>query len=280
VLRVIGDHVEGLRLPDLLQEAQRGGIQWPFEAVLALSAEIVRVAASFQRASGLAHGAITPAHIVVSRKGPLTLTDGSFGPAFEVLGRNRSQLWREFGVALPVSATLPRFDRRGDVAALGATVLAVLLGRTLEPEEYPRGVEDLIAMATPEAKPGKAGSAASVLRMWLQHAFGLRRRSTLATAVDAEQAFAEVEGPPMTRRAAAVALRSTLRRISGDTEASARAASLAEAWSHPAVAHSPATSAPPDEAASVESVLLVPEEPARRRLDTLLRSVFHNFKAN
>jgi hypothetical protein len=46
------------------------------------------------------------------------------------------------------------------------------------------------------------------------------------------------------------------------------------------VAHLPA-SVPPDETAPAESVLLASEEPARRRLDTLLRSVFfHNFKAN
>src|SRR5439155_26620643 len=46
VLRVIADHVDGLRLPDLLQEARRGNVTWSPEAAAALSAEIVRVVAA------------------------------------------------------------------------------------------------------------------------------------------------------------------------------------------------------------------------------------------
>ena len=103
VLRVIADHAPGLRLPDLLREAQRGDVMWSPEAAAALSAQIVRVVAALHGTARLSHGAITPAHIVVSRKGTVTLTDGIFGPGLELLNSNRHHVWREFGVALPPS---------------------------------------------------------------------------------------------------------------------------------------------------------------------------------
>jgi hypothetical protein len=278
-LRVIANHVEGLRLPDLLNEAQFGGATLSPEAAIALSAQIISAVAELHATSALSHGAITPAHVVVSRSGIVTLTDGIFGAGLEMLRRNRPQLWREFGVALPPSATLPRFDQRCDVTQLGATVLAVMLGRVLRPDEYPRGIWDLVATITLGAKPGENGSAAPALRMWLQQALCLRARSTLATAVDAECAFADVQGPPIRRRAAATALQSTLRRIYGDTPAAAKAATLAAAWSHPGVVHS-AGRPPSGEHAADESALLIPEEPSRTRRESLFRSVFHNFWTN
>jgi len=50
---------------------------------------------------GLSHGAITPAHVVITGNGGVVLTDCAFGAAFESLQWNREQLWREFRVALP-----------------------------------------------------------------------------------------------------------------------------------------------------------------------------------
>lgn len=280
VLRVIADYAEGLRLPDLLHEAQRGGVAWSAEAAVALSAEIIRVVAALHRAAALSHGAITPAHVVVSRKGLVTLTDAIFGPGFELLNRNRQQLWREFGVALPTSATLPRFDQRGDVTELGATVLAVMLGRMLRSEEYPCGIGDLVTEVTLGARNGETGSTQSALRMWLQQALCLHPRSMLATAVEAECAFADVEGPPMTRQMAAVALRSRLRRIYGVTPASASAATMAAAWSRPGIVHSTASRPLLGEQATDGSASPIPPEPSRWRLESLLRSVFHNFPTN
>ena len=275
-LRVIANHVDGLRLPELLNEATIAGAPLSPEAAIALSAQIIRAVAELHATPGLSHGAITPAHVVVSRNGMVRLTDSIFGRGLEMLRRNRPQLWREFGVALPPSATLPRFDQRCDVTQLGATVLAVILGRMLRADEYPRGIWDLVAAITLGATPRENGSAAPALRMWLQHALCLRARSTLATAVDAACAFADVQGPPVRRRAAEMALQSALRRIYGDTPEAAKAATLAAAWSQPGVVHS--ARRPPSGAD--EPALVIPEEPVRPRRESLLRSVFHNFWTN
>ena len=94
-----------------------------------------------------------------------------------------------------------------------------------------------------------------------------------------ESAFADVEGPPMTRRAGMTALRSTLRRIYGETPAAAKAVTLAAAWSQPGVVHS-AVRPPSGEHVADESALVIPEEPSRARRESLFRSVFHNFWTN
>lgn len=230
-LRVVADHVEGLRLPDLLHEAVKGNAPLPQAAALELAGRIIRIVSALHQAPGLSHGSITPAHVVVTRKGRVVLTDAVFGSAIEGLQRNREQLWREFRLALPSSASLPRFDQRADVAQLGATILAVTLGRSLRADEYPRATNDVVIAATLAARPGETGTAASALRMWLQQALYLHPRATMATAIDAERAFDDVLGPVVARRGGATMFVSAVRQVFGDTPAAAEAAQVAAAWS-------------------------------------------------
>ena len=125
--------------------------------MLELAGSVVKAVAALHRLpSGLAHGAVTPAHIVLAADGSAVLTDSVFGAALESLEWNREKLWREFHVALPASASLPRFDQRADVTQLGAVVLAIALGRRLRDDEYPRSAADLVIAATSDlAAPGR-----------------------------------------------------------------------------------------------------------------------------
>src|SRR6185436_14123614 len=85
-------------------------------AMLELAAAVIRaLAAVHGLPGGIAHGAVSPSHILITPEGAAVLTDGEFGGALETLEKNREQLWREFGLALPPSASLPRFDQRADV---------------------------------------------------------------------------------------------------------------------------------------------------------------------
>jgi hypothetical protein len=238
VLRVIADHVDGLRLPDLLHEAVTSNVPLPQPAALELARQIVHIVSALHQLPGLSHGAIAPSHVVVTRAGRVVLTDAIFGPALEGLQWNRERLWKEFRVAMPSSATLPRFDQRADVAQLGATVLAVALGRSLRVEEYPRAVNEVVMAATLAARPGETGTSTSALRMWLQQALHLHPRATYSSAVDAEGAFADVLGVAAARRGGAAAFQHSIRRIFGDTSASAEAAAVADAWSKRGVVHS------------------------------------------
>jgi len=276
-LRVIADHVEGLRLPDLLHEAVKGNIPLPQPAALELAGQIVRIVAALHQLPGLSHGTITPSHVVITRAGKVVLTDAIFGPALEGLQRNREQLWREFRVAMPGSANLPRFDQRADVAQLGATVLAVALGRSLRQEEYPRAIGEVVIAATLAARPGETGTSTSALRMWLQQALHLHPRASFASAVDAEQAFVEVLGPATARRGGAAAFQHSVRRIFGDTSASDHAAKVATAWSTPAAVHPRAVPAPPAGEPVRPSVDPAPGA-AERPLGSVFRAVLPNLR--
>jgi hypothetical protein len=236
-LRIVADHVEGLRLPDLLHEAIKGNIPLPQPAALELASQIIRIVSALHQLPGLSHGTITPSHVVITRSGKVVLTDAVFGPAVEGLQRNREQLWREFRVAMPSSANLPRFDQRADVAQLGATVLAIALGRSLRVDEYPRAINEVVIAATLAARPGETGTSTSALRMWLQQAMYLHPRASFASAVDAENGYVEVLGPAAARRGSAAAFQHSVRRIFGDTSASEEAAKVAAAWSNLGTIH-------------------------------------------
>jgi hypothetical protein len=280
-LRVVADHVDGLRLPDLLQEAIKANIPFSQTAVLELAGRILRIVSKLHQVPGLSHGAITPSHVVVTRTGGVVLTDAVYGPALELLQRNREQLWREFRLALPASASLPRFDQRADVAGLGATVLALALGRSLRAGEYPRAINEVVIAATLAARPGETGTSTSALRMWLQESLHLHPRATFASAIDAAKDFDKVLGPAAARRGGAAAFESSVRRIFGDTPQSAEAAKVATAWSPAAVptlhpAFEPLVSpVQPFEPVPVP----VPQSPPARAFSTLVRSVFATLRA-
>src|SRR5262245_37913897 len=97
-------------------------------------------------------------------------------------------LWREFGLALPSSASLPRFDQRGDVTQLGAIVLAIGIRRSLRRDEYPRGTADLVNTVVLSDDVERSAR----IRQWLHDTLQLEGRVVFSTAVDAAQAFADV----------------------------------------------------------------------------------------
>jgi hypothetical protein len=202
-VRVVADAVDGLRLSDLLARLESSGEILSDAAALELSSNVIRALAALHALpGGLAHGAVTPAHVVLNADGSVVLTDSVFGTAIESLEWNRERLWREFHVALPASASLPRFDQRADVTQLGAVVLAITLRRLLRDDEYPRCAADLVVSATSDIlAPGM-----SALRMWLQQALQLHPRATFSSARDAERTFAAITATPGLRRTGAKAL--------------------------------------------------------------------------
>lgn len=278
-LRVISEHVEGLRLPELLYEAVKGQVPLPLPAAIELGARVLDVVAAMHQLPGWTHSAITPWHVIVTRSGKVVLTDAVFGPALEMLQRNREQLWREFRLAMPASASLPRFDQRSDVTQIGATVLAAALGRPLRVEEYPRSVHDVVIAATLAARPTDTETPAAALRAWLHRALSLNARSLFLSAPEAQKVFAEVLGTPAARRAGEAALMTAVKRIYGDTAASAEAAAIAAAWSVVQMSQLPkrASAAPKRRVTPVQ-----PPPPSRdgsaRPLSSLFRSVFTNFR--
>lgn len=181
---ISADH-DGVRLSDLLDALETGTLDLTDAAILDLASALVRAVAWLHSRPGApAHGALSPAHVVLGREGNIVLTDAVFAQLLQDLEWNRERCWRECSLALPPSASLPRFDQRADVAELGAVVLAVLLRRQLRVDEFPSGLPDLITSAT-----SALGGAGSALRGWLLQALHLHPRATFGSAADAAPAF-------------------------------------------------------------------------------------------
>ena len=192
--------VAGRRLSGVLTCLEDHSLRLPDEALLELSAMVVTVVRWFHEMPGApVHGAISPDHLTLRENGQLTLTDGVFAEAIGRLRWSRERIWRQFGVALPPAANEAVFDQPGDIAGVGAVILALLLRRALRPAEYPTAIPDLImAATTPLPEWGSA------MRDWLQQA--LQLRSPFSSSADATSAFGGVLQRATRRREGARAL--------------------------------------------------------------------------
>jgi hypothetical protein len=212
---------DGVPLSDILAALEFGTLTLSDDEVLELAASVVRGAARMHEMLGhLAHGALTPAHVVLMRDGTAVFTGAVFGDAIQSLQRNRESIWREFGLALPAAAGAPRFDKRSDVTQLGAIVLAIALRRSLRRDEFPRGVGDLIMLTT----AASTFDANSRLHMWLQDGLQLHGRVVFDSAVDAARAFDRLLPDDCGDGAEALALRTAILQMSGESSSGASAA--------------------------------------------------------
>jgi hypothetical protein len=222
-LSVFSAAPEGLPLSELLAGLEFKTISLSGEELLELASSIVTALATMhERMPTIAHGALTPAHIVLRRDGTTVLTGAVYGDALQALQRNREHLWRDFGIALPTAASLPRFDQRGDVTQLGAVVLAITQRRSLRRDEYPKRVQEMAMSAAVTDN----SATDSKLRAWLQDALQLQGRVTFGSGVDAVRAFRDVLPPREERALEALSLQTAIRQLYGESAASADEESL------------------------------------------------------
>jgi hypothetical protein len=216
-LHVVTEMPTGVRLSHLLAHLDSTGDVVPEPAIFELASSIINAVASLHAwPGGLAHGAINPAHILLTDNGRVLLTDGVFGGGLEALQRNREALWKEFRLAMPPAASLARFDQQTDVTQMGASILALILHRPLRVSEYPRGVSDLVMSATEAAS--LAGSAASefTLRTWLQATLQIHAKLAFRSAVEAQRSFSDIARTRDSRSEGATALQTLMRTTCGE----------------------------------------------------------------
>jgi hypothetical protein len=164
-LEIVSERIEGRRLSELLAEVSAGRHDLGFSPATALIRELLAAVARLHAyGRDVAHGALAPERIVVSGRGALAIVEPVLGPAIEQLQWSRRRLWLSARIAMPQGAGLCRFDQRADLAQVGATALALLLGRPLRDEEFPDGLtlalreaSDRVAKADPARATGFAG---------------------------------------------------------------------------------------------------------------------------
>lgn len=185
-LALVSDHVPGVRLAELLSAAESRLLPIETNAALSLVRQLVHaVAALHDRAPDLCHGAIGPERIVITPNARLVLVEHVLGAAIEQLRYSNTQYWRELRVPLPRTIGAPHFDRRTDVTQVGATALALIVGRPLSEDEYPDGVSDMTSGAISVAPGGGIEPLPLPLRVWLQRALQIDSRTPFGSAPEA-----------------------------------------------------------------------------------------------
>jgi hypothetical protein len=222
-LQICTELPPGVRLLHLLAHLESTREVVPEPALFELASLIINAVASLHAwPGGFAHGAINPAHVLVTTDGRVVLTDGVFGAGLEALQRNREALWKEFRLAMPPAANLARFDQQTDVAQMGAVILAVLLRRPLLLAEYPRGVGDLVVTATESVSERLSSASGPTVRMWLQAALQIHQRLAFRSAVEAQRLFSELPTIRDSRSEGAMALHVLISTVCEEPIAKAR----------------------------------------------------------
>lgn len=265
-LALVSDHVDGTRLSEILRVADERQLHLDINAALCLVRQLVpAIALLHENARDAAHGLVAAERLVVTPNGRMVVVEHVFGAAVEQMQYGRERLWHEFGVAMPPSAGIPRFDQRGDVTGIGMVALSLVLGRAIRRDEFPRGLADLLNGARERTALGEEQPLSPQLRSWLARALQLDLRRAFASAPEALAALDEVTAEGTGYVPAPVALETFLSRYISAVLPPRPAGSLEAVIAMPAPpAAEPvvdAIVAPTDETAQESAALFNPDAP-------------------
>ncbi|MDQ3068610.1 MAG: hypothetical protein M3R55_02630 [Acidobacteriota bacterium] len=197
-LEVWSRRAEGFRLSAVLEWTETRGVGASLDAALTVGDRLLSALASLQRVENVSgasgHGAIAVDQVLVSETGALTLTDYGFGTALAGLQWTREALWRRFRIAMPPAAGLARFDHRVDVTQAAVVLCALLCGRLLRADEYPRDLDAIVSEAVLRSCADAPREDRERLTAWLRGATELESRNAFQSAGAARLALHEALG--------------------------------------------------------------------------------------
>jgi hypothetical protein len=197
-LAVVSEATTGIRLSDLLIQSAERRVNLDINSALCLIRQLVpAIAALHEHArdiQGFAHAAIGPERLVVTPNGRLMVVEYVMGAALEQLRYTPERYWHELRLAVPRTASLPRFDHRIDVAQIGIVALSLILGRLVRDEEYPSRVGDVVASTWAISARGGFEPLPPGLRGWLGRTMLLDSRTGFATAAEARAELEKLLG--------------------------------------------------------------------------------------
>jgi serine/threonine protein kinase len=212
-LAIVSDHVEGVRLSDMLRVSEQRRLHLDLNAALCLLRQLVpSVALLHENARDVAHGLLAPERLIVTPRARLVVVEHVLGSAVEQLQFNRDRLWQELRVALPSSVGAARFDHRADVTGIGLVALALVLGRPLRQDEYPHKAAALLSSARARSAGGEDQPLPESLHNWIARALQLDVRQGFLSATDAQIGLEEALADDTGFVAAPVALETFLSR--------------------------------------------------------------------
>lgn len=212
-LAIVSDHVEGVRLSEMLRVAAERRLPLDLNAALCLLRQLVpSLALLHENARDVAHGLIGPERLIVTPRARLVVVEHVLGSAVEQLQFNRERLWQELRVALPPAVGIGRFDHRADVTAMGLVALALVLGRPIAPEEFPQKAGQLLAEARARTAGAPDQPLPHALHLWIARALQLDPRQGFTSATEAQVALEDALAENVDFVAAPVALETFLSR--------------------------------------------------------------------
>jgi len=181
-LALVSNQTPGRRLSEIVHDAR--GPTYATELVRQLTPAL---AALHQQGDGLVHGALTADRIIVTPEGKLVIVEHVLGSALESLSLSAPRLRSELGLAVAGDAVA--FTARTDLLQLGLVALSLVVGRRIDPADYPEKLGPLLDELT--ARDGYGSLAALRLRWWLEHALQLDGRA-FSSASEAQDALLEL----------------------------------------------------------------------------------------
>jgi hypothetical protein len=160
---------------------------------------LAAVHALHESSGGVCHGALGPERIVVAPDGRVFVVEHVLASALDChTTSTQEQFWRDYRVAIVEEDETPRFGQRTDVLQAGLITLALVLGRLLRRDEFPRQVGGLLLGATETGPLGSRMPVGLGLRAWLARALQLGSKDSYATVGQAlkglEQVLEGVDG--------------------------------------------------------------------------------------
>lgn len=167
-LTVVAVHVDGTRLAELFRPGQvSAGVPGP--VVFRMLGDLLPALACLHGAMpGLAHGALTADHIVVTAERRLVVTDSVFGAALASMRMPAERLWSQFGLVAPDGADTPA-SPRGDLVQLGLLVMGLVLGRKIGPTDYPLHLPALFGQFADRVEQQRLDPSMRLVE-WTRHA--------------------------------------------------------------------------------------------------------------
>ncbi len=185
-LVVVSNHVPGVRLATILAAAERHLLPIEIDAALCLLRQLVHaIAVLHDKAPDICHGAIGPERLIITPHARLVVVEYVFGSAIEQLRYSGKQYWQDLRVPIPRSFGMPHLDRRTDVMQVGATALALVIGRPLAEDEFPGQISDMTANALALSSDGALEPLPLPLRVWLQRALQIDSKTPFGSAPEA-----------------------------------------------------------------------------------------------
>lgn len=191
-LSLVSDYTPGWRLSELLSMSAETNTVLETTVVMGLLRQLLPAVSLFSRHNReSAIGALAPERLIVTPQARLVIPEHAFGSALEKLNIGRDRCWREYRIAMPPSAGLPRANARADTNALGVVALSLVLGRILDESEYPSAMQGLIETAT-ERRRGETMPLSAAFAQWITRALQFEVRNAFQTPHEAQVAFEAV----------------------------------------------------------------------------------------